>query len=41
LHVIEEDQLVENASKMGEYALSGLREIARTCPFVSEVRGKG
>jgi acetylornithine/succinyldiaminopimelate/putrescine aminotransferase len=41
LHVIEEDRLVENAAEMGEYAIAGLREIARDCPFVSEVRGKG
>jgi acetylornithine/succinyldiaminopimelate/putrescine aminotransferase len=41
LHVIEEDRLVEIAAEMGEYAIAGLREIARDCPFVSEVRGKG
>jgi ornithine--oxo-acid transaminase len=26
---------------MGEYAMTRLREIGATCPFVSEVRGKG
>ena len=41
LYVIEEDGLVENAAAMGEYAMNGLREIGKTCPFVSEVRGKG
>lgn len=41
LHVIEEDKLVENAAELGEYAIRRLREIGSTCPFVSEVRGKG
>jgi ornithine--oxo-acid transaminase len=41
LHVIEEDKLVENAAAMGQYAMTKLREIGETCPFVSEVRGKG
>jgi 4-aminobutyrate aminotransferase-like enzyme len=26
---------------MGEYAMTRLREIGKTCPFVSDVRGKG
>ena len=38
---IEEDKLVENAAKMGEYAITRLREISKDCPFVSDVRGKG
>jgi ornithine--oxo-acid transaminase len=41
LYVIEEDKLVENAAAMGEYAMARLREIGQTCPFVSEVRGRG
>jgi ornithine--oxo-acid transaminase len=41
LYVIEQDKLVENAAVMGDYVLGRLREIARTCPFVSDVRGKG
>lgn len=41
LYVIEEDKLVENAAAMGEYAITRLREIGSTCPFVSAVRGKG
>src|SRR5258706_1738528 len=41
LYVIEEDKLVENAAAMGHYAMTRLREIAKTCPFVSAVRGKG
>jgi acetylornithine/succinyldiaminopimelate/putrescine aminotransferase len=41
LYVIEEDKLVQNAATMGEYAITRLREIGKTCPFVSAVRGKG
>lgn len=41
IHVIEEDKLVENAAEVGEYAISRLREMVPSCPFVSEVRGKG
>jgi ornithine--oxo-acid transaminase len=41
LYVIEQDKLVENAAAMGEYAMAGLREIGKNCPFVHEVRGKG
>ncbi|HEX4792783.1 MAG TPA: aspartate aminotransferase family protein [Humisphaera sp.] len=41
IYVIESEKLVENAAKMGEYAMTRLREISRDCPFVSDVRGKG
>jgi ornithine--oxo-acid transaminase len=41
LRVIEEEKLVENAAEMGAYAMKRLSEIGATCPFVSEVRGKG
>jgi acetylornithine/succinyldiaminopimelate/putrescine aminotransferase len=41
LDVLEEEKLVENAAAMGDYAMARLREIGRSCPFVSEVRGKG
>jgi ornithine--oxo-acid transaminase len=41
LQVIEEDHLVENAAIMGEYLIEGLKKIGATCPFVSDVRGKG
>ena len=41
LHVIEEEKLVENAAAMGEYVMRRLREMAKDCPFVSDVRGKG
>jgi len=41
LYVIEQDKLIENAAAMGEYAMTRLREIGQSCPFVSAVRGKG
>src|SRR3954464_1277357 len=41
LRVIEEEKLCENAATLGEYAMTRLREIGASCPFVSEVRGKG
>lgn len=41
LHVMEEDRLVENAAELGRYAIERLTEIGRTCPYVSDVRGRG
>lgn len=41
LYVIEEERLVENAAAMGEYVMGRLKPIAGSCPFVSDVRGKG
>ena len=39
LKVINEEHLVENSSKMGEYFMEHLQEI--TSPHIKEVRGKG
>lgn len=41
LHVMEEERIVENAAVLGEYAMTSLAEMGRSCPFVDEVRGKG
>ena len=41
IQVIEEEKLVENAAAMGEYVDGEARPMAETCPFVSDVRGKG
>ena len=41
LRVIDEENLVENAAVLGDYAMTRLREIGKSCPFVSAVRGKG
>lgn len=41
LQTIEAEGLVENAARVGAYAVEALRPIAASCPFVSDVRGKG
>jgi ornithine--oxo-acid transaminase len=41
MEVIEEDGLVANAAIMGEYLMDGLKRAGASCPFVSDVRGKG
>ncbi len=41
LRVIEEEDLAANAAALGDYAIGRLREIGASCPFVSDVRGKG
>lgn len=41
IHVMEEDRLVENAATLGAYTIEQLTNLGRSCPFVSEVRGRG
>ena len=41
LQIIEEENLVENARIMGERIVGGLRELAKECPTLSAVRGRG
>jgi ornithine--oxo-acid transaminase len=41
LHVMEEDNLVEKAAELGQYAMEQLTQMGKKCAFVSEVRGKG
>jgi acetylornithine/succinyldiaminopimelate/putrescine aminotransferase len=41
LYVIEEDGLVEHTARMGKYVFDKLKPIAASCPFVSDIRGKG
>jgi putrescine---pyruvate transaminase len=41
LKIMEQDRLVENAAKMGERLLKGLRAAVGTSPIVGEVRGRG
>ena len=41
LEIIEEENLVENAAKMGEYLLNNLTEITNKYDRISNVRGKG
>ncbi len=40
LDVIEEEALMDNASKVGDIFLEGLRDIAERHPIISEVRGR-
>ncbi|MGO9451941.1 MAG: acetylornithine transaminase [Candidatus Binataceae bacterium] len=41
IEAIEEERLLENTTRIGGYILERLREIARTCDRVKEVRGLG
>ncbi|NDD93072.1 aspartate aminotransferase family protein, partial [bacterium] len=41
LRIIDEEKLVENSRKMGEYFLKKLQPMADKYPFVGEVRGAG
>jgi len=41
LRIIEEENLAENARVMGERIVNGLREVAKNCPTISAVRGRG
>lgn len=41
LDVMNDENLVENSAKIGEYLLTRLKEIAKTEPKIKEVRGRG
>jgi ornithine--oxo-acid transaminase len=41
LHVLQSENLVENAARLGEKLASGLREVGRKYEMFREVRGKG
>lgn len=41
LDVMNDEKLVENSAKIGEYLLTRLKEIARTEPKIKDVRGRG
>ena len=41
LKIMEQDRLVENAAKMGERLVKGLRAAVGTSPIVGDVRGRG
>ncbi|RME87845.1 MAG: aminotransferase class III-fold pyridoxal phosphate-dependent enzyme, partial [Anaerolineae bacterium] len=36
-----EERLVENAARMGEYLLQGLRRLQKEHPVIQDVRGRG
>ncbi|MBN2212422.1 MAG: aspartate aminotransferase family protein [Sedimentisphaerales bacterium] len=39
--IFEKEPLVQNSAQMGDYIKRGLREIAKKCPYLGDVRGKG
>jgi 4-aminobutyrate aminotransferase len=39
--VIQEEGLVENAAKQGEWLLTRLRQLQENCPLIGDVRGRG
>lgn len=41
LEVIEEEKLMENAKKIGDYFIEGLKDLAKTFPIMADIRGKG
>jgi L-lysine 6-transaminase len=41
LEIIEEDDLVAHAGKVGAYLLQRLEEMAQVLPFMTNVRGRG
>ncbi len=41
LEIIEEDNLIDNAGRMGDYLLSRLKELSEEYSFISNVRGRG
>ena len=41
LDIIESENLVENAAEMGEYLMTGLRDLMGDCPIIGDVRGEG
>lgn len=41
LHVLLEEHLIENAARMGEYLMQGLRALASRYEMLTEIRGKG
>lgn len=41
LEILERENLVEQTADVGAYMLAGLREAAKACPYVGDVRGIG
>lgn len=41
LDVLRDEQLLENAQRVGEYVLSGMRALQQRHPIIGDVRGKG
>ena len=41
LNVMEREDLVENARKVGDWLIAALKELQQSCPKILEVRGRG
>ncbi|OED34779.1 aspartate aminotransferase family protein [Chromatiales bacterium (ex Bugula neritina AB1)] len=41
IQIIEDEGLVERASRLGHYAMDRLRETLRECPLIGDIRGRG
>ncbi len=41
IEIIEEENLIENARKMGAYLMEGLKTLMKTHPLIGDVRGRG
>ena len=41
LDVLEDEQLVQNAARVGAHLKAGLRELAQKFPLIGDVRGRG
>ena len=41
LDIMEREQLVENARQTGDYLIERLRELQKTQPHITDVRGRG
>lgn len=41
LETIEEEKLMQNAKKMGDYLVDGLKDLQKSFPAMADIRGKG
>ena len=41
LNVLEEERLLENARRVGDYVIAGLRRLQKRHPLIGDVRGRG
>lgn len=41
IDIFEQEGLVENARRVGEHLMASLRELQKSCPHITDVRGRG
>ena len=41
LNIVDEEQLQKNAKRVGDFLISGLRELKKKFKFLGDVRGMG